>query len=155
MPSTGETKRQQNLRRYLRMTPQERAANVAKNREKRAERREAAVVPPGVPHGSASTYQYWGCRCAECRAAKQEALKPYKNKSFYKLQAQSQASASRNGFEWTGPELEIADRRELTAATVAMMLGRTVAAVNSVRSRIDKRDPRTLFLLGSPLGDDR
>lgn len=44
--------------------------------------------------------------------------------------------ARRRGYEWTGPELEIASRAELTSRQVAAMIGRTVYGVETVRRRL-------------------
>lgn len=43
--------------------------------------------------------------------------------------------------QWTGPQLEIAARLDLTDADVAAMTGRTVRAVETIRGRL-KDDPR-------------
>lgn len=56
--------------------------------------------------------------------------------------------ATRHGYEWTGLDLEIADRRELTSREVAAMLGRTVFAIENMRKKIDRTDPKTMELLG-------
>lgn len=64
------------------------------------------------------------------------------------LAAETRPVAHHHRHEWTGTELEIADRRDLTAREAALLLGRTAAAVSVMRYKIDKRDPRTLSKLG-------
>jgi hypothetical protein len=48
---------------------------------------------------------------------------------------------------WTGPQLEIAAREDLTAKQVAAMTGRTLGAVYSARHRL-REDPRIIWLAG-------
>jgi hypothetical protein len=55
--------------------------------------------------------------------------------------------AINHGKEWTGPELELAARSDLTAKEVASMLGRTLFAVECVRVKL-KDDPRKIKLAG-------
>lgn len=50
----------------------------------------------------------------------------------------SRESARRHGLMWTGPELEVASREDLSAAQVAAMLGRTLRAVQTMRERMRK-----------------
>lgn len=54
--------------------------------------------------------------------------------------------------EWTGPELELASRTDLTAVQVALMIGRTASAVETQRSNM-RRDPRRARLAGQPGGE--
>ena len=56
-------------------------------------------------------------------------------------------AASRNGHHWTGPELEVAARTDLTARQVATMLGRTMFAVRTQRQKL-RNDPKTIRLAG-------
>jgi hypothetical protein len=48
---------------------------------------------------------------------------------------------------WTGPQLEIAAREDLTAKQVAVMTGRTLHAVNNARSRL-REDPEIISVAG-------
>lgn len=48
---------------------------------------------------------------------------------------------------WTGPELEIAARKDLTATQVARMIGRSPNAVQKIRTKL-RRDPRKVLLAG-------
>lgn len=54
--------------------------------------------------------------------------------------------ATRRGYGWTGPELELAARADLSATTVAAMIGRTVHAVKHARRglRVDPRKQAAL-----------
>lgn len=74
--------------------------------------------------------------CRECRKRK-----------YLALQEASRSGATRHGAEWTGPELEILARRDLTARQIATMLGRTLGAVNAARSKLN-REPRERWLAG-------
>lgn len=62
-------------------------------------------------------------------------------RSGKKINAESLATAYRNGQEWTGPEIEMVMRADLTAREVAPLIGRTVAAVKLMRHhcRVDPR----------------
>lgn len=55
--------------------------------------------------------------------------------------SQALAQAANHYKDWTGPELEIAARKDLSASQVAKMLGRTIYAVKTVRIEL-ARDPR-------------
>lgn len=57
-------------------------------------------------------------------------------------------TASRHGQQWTGPELEIATRRDLSAAQVAKMLGRTLYGVKHQRSLLAQNNPVKTWLAG-------
>ena len=60
---------------------------------------------------------------------------------------ESREKAARHRSEWTGPELELADREDLTAAQVAAMTGRTIKAVKTIRTKL-RRDVRLQELRG-------
>lgn len=62
--------------------------------------------------------------------------------------AESRSLARRNGQQWTGAELELAARADLTAAEVGVMIGRTILAVQNARFRL-RRDPKTIALAGA------
>lgn len=64
-----------------------------------------------------------------------------------RYQRQTRESAMRNGQEWTGPELEILSRTDLTTRQMALMLGRTYAAVSHAKHRL-RYDPRFDHLAG-------
>lgn len=58
--------------------------------------------------------------------------------------------AQRRGYQWTGPELEVVLRQDLTAEVAARMLGRTLYAVRGARAKA-RHDPKWVQLVG--LGD--
>jgi hypothetical protein len=64
-----------------------------------------------------------------------------------RAQAETLERATRYRFQWTGPELELAARRDLTSKEVALMIGRTMVAVQRMRQNLD-RDPAKQFLAG-------
>jgi hypothetical protein len=75
-----------------------------------------------------------------------------RNKRHYgRVQAETASAARRHGRVWTGPELEIAARDDLSNKEIALMLGRTYAAVDHARRGI-KIDPRKQFLAGLAAG---
>jgi hypothetical protein len=50
-----------------------RARNLARNLRDRVRRSAALAADPSIrPHGNASTYNNWGCRCEPCRAAERD-----------------------------------------------------------------------------------
>lgn len=55
--------------------------------------------------------------------------------------------AHRHRYQWTGPELELADRKDLSAMQVAQMTGRTIKAVKAMRSKL-RVEPRLQNLRG-------
>lgn len=63
------------------------------------------------------------------------------------LQAESRATATSHGCQWTGPELEIITRYEFSTQELALRLGRTYAAVRSMRKKV-RDDPRKIQLAG-------
>ena len=129
-----------------------RAANAAWARERRRRRREllsdGAVAPQ--PHGI-STYINWGCRCDECCAAQAVRLadiRPQRKAEDKRRNDVSRDSAWNHGQPWTGAELEVACRRDLSARAVAAMLGRTEAAVQTIRQSVNREDPKVMAMLG-------
>ena len=58
--------------------------------------------------------------------------------------------AVNRGKEWTGPELELVADESRTAMSVALALGRTVAAVRQQRVLLRKGDPVKVRLAGVP-----
>jgi hypothetical protein len=60
-------------------------------------------------------------------------------------------TAERHRQEWTGVELEIASRPDLTARQVAEVLHRTLSAVRNMRQRLNSDlDPRDRMLANGP-----
>ena len=114
----------------------------ARERQTRERRRNAA--PPEGVHGTRRGYDYWSCRCEKCHAASV----PRRLAELKNVNAATRETATRFGRAWTGVELAIADRRDLTAEEAAVLTGRTLSAVLLQRHRIRVRDPRTIALLG-------
>lgn len=85
-----------------------------------------------IPHGTASGRGAWGCRCEPCVQAYRVRLSGYQARR----NRQSQESAYRAGLQWTGPELELASRPDLSIGQVAAMLGRSYWSVHTKRSRL-------------------
>lgn len=56
-------------------------------------------------------------------------------------------AAHRWGYVWTGPELEIVTRSDMTVREIAAALGRTYSAVARMRALV-KTDPRKAKLAG-------
>lgn len=135
---------------------------AAGNREKgRRARLSAAERQEQAPHGTANGYSRWSCRCEECRSAwadyrrEQLASNPESRElarergARYEREqwAESLPRAVKHGDEWTGPELEIALRSDLTVVEIAEMLNRTTRAVRSARYRA-RHDPKYANLAG-------
>lgn len=117
------------------------AAHAAKNAQYRQDREERE---PG-------SVTRWN---AEWREAQDpERLKAVDLQSKLQHRAKTRAKANRHGFQWTGPELEVAARSDLTIAEVALMLGRTYDAVCNARRRL-KDDPKLIHLAGLPRAAD-
>lgn len=67
-------------------------------------------------------------------------------KSKERIQDRTRQAATRHRYQWTGPELELANRSELKAREVAEMTGRTLKAVKSMRKRL-RDEPKLQALL--------
>jgi hypothetical protein len=61
---------------------------------------------------------------------------------------ESLAGARRRGYQWTGPELEVLSRRDLTNREVAEMLGRSYYGVVHKRRQLDEDEPIPAWLAG-------
>lgn len=133
-------------------------AHAAKVRSDRGKRMARGSTP--ATHGSV-TYRNYGCRCQACSTANSEYLQQYRHdparadqlrddERVYKAARQraSLATAIRYGQQWTGPEMELVSRDDLTFAEMATMLGRSVAAVGSKRRRILRGEPVAVRLAG-------
>jgi hypothetical protein len=68
-------------------------------------------------------------------------------RKFKRANVASRGQAARHRYPWTGPELEIAARTDLTAAQVAALLGRTIVAVRHARVKL-RTDPKTIMHAG-------
>lgn len=103
-------------------------------------------------------------KCARCRTRKaverrrkRSSIDPEYRKRLRANTARNQGrrelettpTAARSGYEWTGPELEVAARPDLTARQAAEMIGRSYYAVKRARWRINM-DPRKARLADVP-----
>lgn len=147
-----------------------RAGNAERNRRYRKRMQEKFKNGSvEIQHG-AGGYTNWGCRCDVCKqvhlsrnkgaAEAWRARHPEKDKkqrsrawlkAFNKAQAESLTKATRHRAQWTGHEMELAARSDLSSRQVALVLGRTVAAVRTMRQRL-RRDPATIGVAGIARG---
>lgn len=121
-------------------------AAASKRKVERDIRMQGKPVPDGS-HGKTGWITY-GCRCDVCRAGIQAANR----ETQIRERVATQDQARNWGKQWTGPELEIALREDLTAVQAALMLGRTARAVRSQRSL--RKDPRKDRLAGVSKKDE-
>lgn len=90
-------------------------------------------------------YERHGCRCEVCVKANWQPKAAHARK----VQAESLDAATNHYKEWTGPEMEILTRSDLTRREKAAMLGRTYDAVTNMLAKLDV-DPRKQRLAGQP-----
>lgn len=111
----------------------------------------ARSVCPQVPeHGTRARYDR-GCRCEPCKQALMASVDVERQRAYAaSIQAQTMERADRRGREWSGPELELAARDDLTAKEVALILHRTAYAVKTMRHRLRSVDPRDRMLADGP-----
>jgi transcription elongation factor Elf1 len=110
-----------------------RAATEAKRRERREDhvsKNPDYVFPPYIR----PTYDRLS---QEEREPFRERMRKYASEN----QSQSLESATNHYKEWTGPELELLLREDLTAIELAEMLNRTLHSVRRMRVKVQK-DPR-------------
>ena len=122
-------------------------------RSKELRRQASARKGKQPPSHGVSGYKHYDCRCEACRqaaAAERSARDAGADGGKYTQRAQDAtlAQAKRHGDQWTGPELEIASRKDLTARQVAFMLGRSLSAVRNVRDRLRNDDPKMARIIG-------
>jgi hypothetical protein len=107
-----------------------------------------------VSHGTGAAYGTLKCRCDECCAyAHALAVSAWASggEAIRQRNAASVAAAAKHGQEWTGPELEtVATRDDLSVKELAAMLGRSLAAVRSMRHKV-RHDPIKKRIAGAPL----
>lgn len=115
--------------------------NARKYQRRLAKR--AAEIEPTI-HGTSMGRVDFGCKCDACMKAQNRYYRSFARKR----QKESIAGARRCGYIWTGPELELLERRDLTHADIAAMLGRTYVAVKSMRHRLNRGDPKLTWLAG-------
>lgn len=143
--------------------PECKVAYLQRSREQRSDRyrrtKENGGVAPTQRH-NASTAANWGCRCEICSHAMAarnarnagkwpETRKRVQARVVRRHQQESLATAQRSNYVWSGPELELADRKDLTSRQVAEMTGRTLFAVRRMRRRIATGDPRLDGAIGN------
>lgn len=98
---------------------------------------------PPPTHG-VSGYNAFGCRCDICTKAAAD----YQTAARQRGSCPPFSGVNRNK-EWTGPELEMAMRTDLTLRQIAEALGRSREAVSAARRRINRGEPRWTRLLGA------
>lgn len=122
-----------------------RAANTARHLELRRKRKEK-LAEADITHG-ASGYINWQCRCETCTDGWRLASRSREIRYKAKAQAETLEKASRYGYPWTGPELELAARTDLSARQIALMIGRTHNSVESMRQAL-RHEPKFINLAG-------
>lgn len=98
--------------------------------------------------------EYLRSYCIACVRAYHAAWrkKNHRRSTFRVDQGETLGRATHNWEDWTGPQVEIAIREDLTAKEAALMLGRTLSAVMHIR-RLHKVDPRKQSLAGVIRGE--
>lgn len=133
-----------------------RVAKRARNKEEYEKRLRAAEADgASFEHGYAG-FTHRGCRCEVCCSAKAvermaPSRQPGRRRRNAKRNGQTLEQAVRWGREWTGPELELAARTDLTVRQIARMIGRSYYAVSTKR-RLLRLDPKTIAVAGIPNG---
>lgn len=123
-------KREQNHQRYL------------------ANRDEALARSRAWREANPERYRQWHEEYSRGRyLTKKPAIRQQIMAQYRADQAETLPQARRYGYMWTGPELELASRDDLTSKQVALMTGRTLSAVVNVRHRLST-DPRKISLAG-------
>jgi len=120
-----------------------------------------------VPHGLGG-YRNYRCRCTICVQALRDCNASEKQKEAHRkyitttgrerfrqrtaeaharYQAETLERAFNYGKHWTGPELEMVLREDLTRKEIALALGRSLEAVKTARA-LARHDPRKRWLAG-------
>lgn len=145
-----------------------RAANTRGVREQQKKRKERLDTAQ-FKHGAAA-YTNWGCRCEVCTKAHTEYCAPaverwrkrnpdairekgrrwrennpeiaarISRRHQARKQAETLEKAGRHYYRWTGDELELASRKDLTTKEVALLIGRSYAAVKNMRQKLSASD---------------
>lgn len=104
--------------------------NRARVRRQPSSRQRARSRPTGTSfkHGTTTGCDHHGCRCTPCSAA-------YIAR-YQRAQQATRERAVHNRAPWTENEMTIAMAPDLTAKQAALLLGRSYAAVKSMRSRL-------------------
>lgn len=93
-----------------------------------------------LPGSRFNSSRRMGFTCEECDRVRS-------SQSQRQSQAVSLQSARRRGFVWTGPDMELVMRDDLTLAELASMLGRTYASVAAMRTKV-RHDPKCAKVAG-------
>lgn len=94
-----------------------------------------------------STGQRRAMKAAEDEGFREVEYRPKKRADKARAQQSTVDTATHRGGQWTGAELEVAARTDLSAREVAAMLGRTYHGVMAARHRI-RHDPKTRDVAG-------
>lgn len=116
------------------------ASNASRIRDLREKRKGNGKKP--VEHGL-SGYSNYDCRCKVCDAAGKES----NQRIVKKLQDATVDTAVNWGKEWTGPELEVLTRTDMTISEMAKALGRTYKGVAGMKRKMNDH-PREQWLAG-------
>lgn len=114
-------------------------------RGKEPQEQQAGRTPSVQTHGLGGYRR--GCRCVTCVEAKRKYRQDYEEK----VKSATVPGARNARKEWTGPELEMAARDDLSVKEIARRLGRSYAAVSVIRHKI-RHDPKTINFVGLARG---
>lgn len=130
-------------------------------RQWRRRNREAGRTPAKHGPGGFSNY---GCHCAACLAPQRDKQSRYTTQKsrnrdpdkhnrvnrahMQRVQSETGDRARRHRYQWTGPELEVIARTDLTVREQALLLGRTYKAVRNKRSQLTAGEPIPTRLAG-------
>lgn len=99
-------------------------------------------VNAGPGHGTVKRYNK-GCRCDLCCERKAVLTEHQRQR-----RARETVDGARNsGKQWTGADLEIALREDLSVTELALLLGRTYASVDMARVK-SRNDPKWVQAVG-------
>jgi hypothetical protein len=87
-----------------------------------------------TPHGTTTAYRFWRCRCDLCCAANRTARLALTQRH----QEETKPRARRHYAQWTGPELELLSRSDLSTRDIARLIGRSYYAVETKRRDLGK-----------------
>jgi hypothetical protein len=134
-----------------------------------------------ISHGSAFGYNQAGCRCKKCKAWQRAYSQARRTPELAAAQLESQKRwrranpakqaarvadnvarvkrqneelrecAARHGQQWTGTDLEMAARKDLTVAEIAAVLGRSLRSVSTMRQCLADGNPRDRMLAHGPV----
>lgn len=89
-----------------------------------------------------------------CDAARSRLKEPNRDKELQaRHQAETVPTAHRNGYPWTGAEMELVARTDIPLYELAKMLGRSYAACRRIRGRL--KEPNGEYMAGLSRKTDR